>query len=65
MTQRERAIVAAFTGVFMGDFSTLHEYIEEVMGRPVWTHEMGNRVIADEIKEASRADFIALCEEPA
>ncbi len=62
MTDRERAIVGAFTGVLMGDFQTMHEYIEEVMGRPMQTMEMAVEAVAEQIKEAARADFLALCE---
>ena len=61
MTNRERAIVGAFTGVLMGEFSAMHEYIEEAVGRPVQASEMGTRAVADEIKEATRADFLTLC----
>ena len=64
MTDREKAIVMAYTGICMlaGDkFQIFHEYVEEIMGRPIWIHEMGIGSIADEIKEKSRADFIALC----
>ena len=66
MTDRERAIVMAYTGVCMlsGDkFSIFHEYVESIMGRPVYTHEMAITAIADEIKEKAKADFIALCAE--
>lgn len=62
MTDREKAIVMAYTGICMlaGDkFQIYHKYIEDIMGRPVWTHEIGS--LADEIKEKSKADFIALC----
>lgn len=62
MTDREKAIVMAYTGVAMltGDkFQIFHKYIEEIMGRPIWTHEMAQ--LADEIKEKSKADFMALC----
>ena len=64
MTDREKAIVMAYTGVAMltGDkFQIFHKYIEEIMGRPVQTIEMG--FIANEIKEKSKADFMALCSE--
>ena len=66
MTDRERAIVMAYTGIVMltGDkFQIFHKYVEDIMGRPVWTHEMGIKSIADEIKEKSKADFLALCAE--
>lgn len=61
MTKREKAIVTAYTGILMGDFSDFHEYIEEKLDRPVWTHEFGSRSLWDEIKEASKEDFLFLC----
>ena len=64
MTDREKAIVMAHTGVCMltgNKFQIFHKYVEEIMGRPVMTHEMG--WLADSIKEKSTADFIALCRE--
>lgn len=64
MTDREKAIVMAYTGICMltGDkFQIFHKYVEDIMGRPIWTHEMGIESIADEIKAKSKDDFIALC----
>lgn len=64
MTDREKAIVMAHTGICMltGDkFQIFHKYVEDIMGRPIWTHEMGIESIADEIKAKSKDDFIALC----
>jgi hypothetical protein len=61
MTRRESAILSAFTGLLCGPFDAMHEYVEEIMGRPVFTHEMGSKKIAEEIKEKARADFITLC----
>jgi len=58
MTRKEAAIVAAYTGVMIGEFSDMHEYIEGIMGRPVMTHEMGSQRIFDEIKRLSKDDFI-------
>ena len=43
MTKHECAIVMAHTGICMltgDDFGIYHEYIEKIMGRPVWTHEL-------------------------
>lgn len=62
MTDKEKAIVMAYTGVTMltGDkLQIFHRYVEEIMGRPIWTHEMVQ--LADEIKEKSKDDFMALC----
>lgn len=62
MTKREAAIVSAYTGIFMGHFDAFQQYVEEIMERPVMTHEMGFKGVAEEIKAASKADFIKLCE---
>ena len=62
MTDKEKAIIMAHTGICMltGDkFQIFHKYIEDVMGRPIMTHEIG--LLADEIKEKTKADFLALC----
>ena len=64
MTDREKAIVMAHTGICMltGDkFQIFHKYVEDIMGRPVYTHEMAIKTVDEEIKEKSKADFIALC----
>lgn len=64
MTDKEKAIVTAYTGVCMlagNKFQIFHKYIEDLMERPVFTHEIG--FLADTIKEKSKADFIALCRE--
>ena len=36
-----------------------YEYVSELMGRPVYTHEFA--ALADEIKERAKDDFIRLC----
>jgi len=62
MTDREKAIVMAYTGACMltgYKFQIFHKYVEEIMGRPIWTHEMAQ--LADDIKEKSKDDFMALC----
>ena len=64
MTDREKAIVMAYTGKCMLTGDKLHvfyKYVEEIMGRPVYTHEMGIKAVDEEIREKSKADFIALC----
>lgn len=62
MTDRERAIVMAHTGICMltGDkFQIFHKYVEDLLGRPVQTISLG--WLEDEIKRKSKADFLALC----
>ena len=64
MTDKEKAIVMAHTGICMltGDkFQIFHKYVEDIMGRPIMTHELG--WLADTIKEKSKDDFLVLCAE--
>lgn len=61
MTYREKVIVSAYTGFLMCSFQDMHKYIEEKLGRPVWTHEMASINVQNEIRKAVKPDFIALC----
>lgn len=64
MTDREKAIVQAHTGIVMLEgekFNLFYEYLEELYGRPVYTHE----IPFIDLKEKSRPDFIKLCREDA
>ena len=64
MTDREKAIVMAYTGVAMlkGEkLNIFYKYIEEKLGRPVYTHELP--YLEDNIMAASHDDFMKLCEE--
>ena len=58
MTKKEAAIVSAYTGILLGEFKDFHKYIEKILNRPVFTHELANKEICVEIKEKSRQDFI-------
>lgn len=65
MTDREKAIVMAYTGVCMlqGEkFGIFHQYVQELMERPVWTHELASKAVWEMIRDKARPDFIALCE---
>ena len=62
MTKHEAAVLSAFTGILIGSFDEMHEYIEKIMGRPVFTHELGSKEAFNEIKGKARPDFIKICE---
>ena len=54
----------AYTGIAMliGDkFDIFHKYVEEIMRRPVFSHEFAT--CAEEIKERAKPDFLKLCAE--
>lgn len=63
LTKEQAAIVGAYTGYLAGPFSEMHEYIEKIMGRPVFTHEMGSGAVADQIKQKAKSDFLAIVRE--
>lgn len=61
MTKQERIVVSAYTGVLMCDFADMHEYIEKKLGRPVFTHELADHDVWEDIKSATKQDFLELC----
>lgn len=62
MTREEANIVGAYTGILMGDFSALHMYIEKILGRPVFTHELGDASVQKEIRLAASDEFLTICD---
>lgn len=58
MTKKEAAIVSAYTGYLIGSFSDMANYCEELLGRPIWSHQYPE--LRDEIKEKSKEDFISI-----
>ena len=63
MTDREKAIVMAYTGCTMlaGDkLGIYYKYVQEKLGRSVMTHELAYQEVQDAIKEAAKEDFIAI-----
>lgn len=58
ITQREGAIISAYTGYLIGSFSAMHEYVEEIIGRPILTHEFADKEFTKEIHNKSKDDFI-------
>lgn len=58
MTKREAAVISAYTGIFIGDITEFYEYIKELMGRPVFTHEIPG--LTDELQKRSEKDFMKL-----
>lgn len=64
MTKRECAIVQAYTGFVMlagKDVWYFLKYIQELISRPVWTHELINETVRRMVEERAKPDFIELC----
>lgn len=62
MTLREKLIVTAYTGILMVNAGQFKLFAQHILGRPVFTHELGLKAIQDELKEKVRDDFIKICE---
>lgn len=64
MTDREKAIIMAYTGYAMltGDkLGLFYQYIQEKVGRPVMTHELAEKPMQETIHTLSKPDFVELC----
>lgn len=52
MTKQEAIILSAYTGYLLVDnFDDVHEFIEKLLGRPVWTHQLADPELQKEIRE--------------
>lgn len=45
MTLHEKVVLSAYTGILMCDMSEVHKYIEKLLGRSVWTHELASETL--------------------
>ena len=61
LTKEQAAIIGAYTGVTCGLFSDIHEYAETKLGRQIWTNEFGRNDLVNELKIASKQDFLDIC----
>jgi len=64
VTPREAAIVSAYTGYMLGSFSEMHKFIEEILDRPVFTHELANKALYDTIREKAKPYFVVVQIDP-
>lgn len=62
MTEKEKIIVSGYTGYLMCDFDKVHQYIEQKLGRAVYTHELSSLNVQNEIMNKVRDDFLSLCD---
>ena len=61
LTKEQAIVITGFTG-FMAcqSFSDFHSDVERLLGRPVFTHEFGDKEFSKLIKELYKTDFMAM-----
>lgn len=64
LTREQAAIIGAYTGIVCGPFADVHEKVESLMGRPVFTHEMGGEAFVAQVREKAKAEFLSICHDP-
>lgn len=60
MTEKEAAIVMAYTGIIIGSMSAFHRYAEKLIGHSIFTHEFSSKDLMNKIKKLSKEDFIKI-----
>ena len=59
LTNEEAILLSAYTGfLLVPDFSEVHKFCEDTLGRPIWTHDFADRIVQNEIREKLRPQII-------
>lgn len=61
MTKHEKLVVSAYTGTLMTSFGDFHEYVEKLLGYPVFTHEFASPNLYDKLRELVKEEFLDIC----
>lgn len=66
LTRRQAAIIGCATGILVGPFEDVQILASELMGHPLWTHDLGNKDVYDRIKAKAKPLLLSICaaEEP-
>ena len=51
MTHKEAIAISAYTGYCFVPFDEVHQFIEEILSRPVLTHELARDDIWDDVRK--------------
>lgn len=62
LTKQQAAIIGAYTGITCGPFNDIHEYVDSFpQFKGIMTHEFADKSIVEEIREAVKPSFLAIC----
>ena len=61
ITLEEAILLSAYTGfLLVQDFSDVHKFCEDTLGRPIWTHEFADKDVQKEIQGKLRPQIMKL-----
>ena len=61
ITPEEAILLSAYTGfLLVQDFSDVHKFCEDTLGRPIWTHEFAHKDVQKEIQDKLRPQIMKL-----
>ena len=61
MKHNEAVLISAYTGFSLTqDFSDVHKFCEELLGRPIQTYELANESLCREIREKCKPMIIEI-----
>lgn len=63
LTRQQAAVIGVATGTLCGPMSDLQELAEELLSRPIYTHEFGDSELWVELKEKARPTLLKICAE--
>lgn len=61
MTKQEAILISAYTGYLLApNFADVHKFCEELLGRPIMTHQLGFKETQEEIQEKCKPMIIKM-----
>ena len=61
ITLEEAILLSAYTGfLLVQDFSDVHKFCEDTLGRSIWTHEFADKDVQKEIQDKLRPQIMKL-----
>lgn len=64
MKHKEAVLVSAYTGVLLTkNFADVHKFCEELLGRPIYTHEFASEERQKEIQDKIKPLIVKMIEE--
>ena len=63
MKRNEAVLISAYTGFLLTqNLSDVHKFCEELLGRPIWSHEFASDSLQKEIREKCKPMIIEMIE---